>query len=488
MCMLSVIRPPPPAYTEALNYPAECISSPAFATFKRPAFILASKNRIGILCNEKSDLKEVFKRHAVNNNIYETIPGDNSVFNYVSGHIYNNVKSGSRRKLKYKYNVKHKSFGGKPLIVLEAIPETLASSQEPMGVKTYARLEVIEPGTELVEGSSMGGVARVNGCDDGSLGRHEIHSNGKAVLVPINGIVTNDRMIVESLLCDVGDSNMDEWKPDGSDSPLPSPPSDISLETSIDMDRDEQVSADLENLNQALEHEAKCAQIGENTPLLNEPNAQSVQNDKKKDIAYSKSHRKCDGETEYADSGYSESNRMEFKEHVTDLSVDQVIYSEPEYSSSDVSIKCSGKSPHRALDKNQRTLKRTNNGTDHTVYELSPSDSFYNSTDNMQSVDKRQSMIESDEGINRLDRSSSSLTEGQMSRQPLSSEASASIAKPMVVCADDDKPSSRSSELPPAIPQVELDPDFISNPSSNKIDGPETIPAQLVGIHLYNLN
>ncbi|KAL4224704.1 hypothetical protein ACF0H5_015399 [Mactra antiquata] len=479
-----VIRPPPPAYSEAIHYPVECISSPAFATLTKPALLLATKNSISILCHDQSVVKDLNNDNVIDTNLYETIPGDCGSFGTVTGHIYNNVNLGPNRKLRYKYNIKHTSFGGKPLILLEAIPETLASSQESMGVKTYARLEVIEPGTDHVEGSSMGGIAHLNGCDDRNLSRRgDIHPNGKAVLVPVNGIVTNDRMIVESSLGDVGDTSVEDWKQDSKKSSNTSLASDRSIETSVTIDGDEQVKKDLENLNQALEQEAKCAQIGENTPLLNEANAQSDTNDKKKDITHSKTsktHRKCAGDVEYTDSGYSDSNRTELKEHVTDLSVDHVIYSEPECSSSDVSIKCFGKSPNRALDKNQRTLKRTNNGTDHTVYELSPSDSFYNSTDNMQSAEKRQSMIASDEEISRLGRSNSSFSEGQRSRQPLDTEASASIAKPMVVSADDDKSSSRSSELPPVVPQLEMDPDSISNPNSNKLEGSETIPSQLI--------
>lgn len=414
---------------------------------------------------------------------HQTLPSE-IVYLYQPEHVYNNVSSDSFRNLKYIYKLK-KGIQGESVIVLEAIPETLASSQ---GVKTYAQLEVVEPGSQ--QGSSMCGVsAAVNGCERLRVLNRcgEIQTNGKAVPVPINGLIPADRMIVDTLL---SDSSCENWNHEARPSPTDSPDCQAKSDGHEVSPVTSQVDRDLENLTQALENDEKCVQSGEHTPLLQDPSAQSIQNESKNDSTVAKSKRKCENDPDYADSGYSDSNRVEFKEHVTDHStehvLDTVIYSEPEYSSSDLSIRCTGDTLNNALDKYQRTLKRTNNGTDHTVYELSPSDSFYNSADNMQNVGKRNSIASAD-GICRIGQSSSSLTDGQRSRHPLNRDTSVSFKKPLVVGTGDEATSR--VDMQPSEPQAELaaaEPLVTSN--AKQASSSETIPSHLVSAVSFNFS
>lgn len=440
----SVIRPPPPRYCEAINYPAGVQS---YTNFNANNQHFVENTSSYNLYQTVPEISENVKT----GDLHQTLPGE-IVYVYQPHHLYSNVSFDSYRKLKYLYKFK-KGIQGHSVIVLEAIPETLASSQDSMGVKTYAQLEVVEPGSQ--QESSMCGVSAVNGCDRvGGFNRcMEIQPNGKTVHVPINGLIPTDRMIVDTLL---NDSSCENWNHEAMPSPTDSP--DCSLENGDGQISPviNQVDRDLENLAQALEKEDKAGQSGENTPLLQDPSAQFSHNESRHDSSETKSKRKCESDPDYADSGYSDSNRVEFKEHVTDHStehvLDSVIYSEPEYSSSDLSIKCTGETLNNALDKYQRTLKRTNNGTDHTVYELSPSDSFYSSADNVQTVGKRNS-IASGDGICRIGQSSSSLTEGQRSRHPLNRDTSVSFKQPLVDGTSDD---TSGVDMQPAEPQAEL--------------------------------
>ena len=475
-----MIRPPPPRYSEAYKYPVNYISSEF------------ENNEISEDNNIQSEqiyetLPDVSKNE-VTCDTYKTLPGE-VVYFYQPTHYYSNVSADSYRKLKYIYRFKKGALGQSKL-VLEAIPETVASSDQSMGVKTYAQLEVVESGRE--QGPSMCGVSGINGCEGvGGLNRcNEIQTNGKPVLVPINGVIPTDRMIVDSIL---NDSNCESWnhevKHSPDDTPAYTPPEPCSRVQSPELN---QVDRDLEQLTQALESEEKCvAPSGEQTPLLQEPSAQCAHKETKKDSTEPKSpksQRKCENDHDYADSGYSDSNRADFKEHVTDHPVDHVletvIYSEPEYSSSDMSVKCTGDTLNNALDKYQRTLKRTTNGTDHTVYELSPSDSFYNSADNMHTVGKRHSLASGD-GICKIGQSSSSLTDVQRSRQPLSRDTSVSFKKPLVSGSKDESVSTRV-DLQPVEPQAELaDAEPLVMPNAKQTASSETIPSQLVTISFH---
>jgi hypothetical protein len=475
-----VIRPPPPRYCEAYKYPVD---------FNTPSDFKNNEINLEYNCQSENlyeSLPDLNSKNAVTCDTYKALPGE-VVYFYQPAHFYSNVSADSYRKLKYIYRFKKGALGQSKL-VLEAIPETVASSDQSMGVKTYAQLEVVESGSE--QGPGMCGVSGINGCEGvGGLNRcSEIQTNGKAVLVPINGVIPTDRMIVDSLL---NDSNCESWNHEVRHSPDDTPAHTPEHGSRVHSPEFNQVDRDLEQLTQALESEEKCVQSGEQTPLLQEPSAQCTHNETKKgstEPKTPKSQRKCENDHDYADSGYSDSNRADFKEHVTDHSVDHVldtvIYSEPEYSSSDMSIKCTGDTLNNALDKYQRTLKRTTNGTDHTVYELSPSDSFYNSADNMHTVGKRHSLASGD-GICKIGQSSSSLTDVQRSRQPLSRDTSVSFKKPLVSGAKDESASTRV-DLHPAEPQPELtDAEPLVTPNAKQTASSETIPSQLVNIILF---
>lgn len=505
------IRPPPPAYCEAVKYP----KSP-----RLPSHSPCSKINVfgsGELEQLQTDNKS--------DHVYQTLPGEN-VFLFQPIHHYKNVPPlTSIVKFKYIHFPKSVESGG-PLLLVEALPETLASQTDHMGVKTYAQLEVIaaedspenrhkldererimcaEEGVggcvSLSERLGGGGVTRCN--------NDPVQSNGKAVLLPMNGIVgqDRDRMIVESLLSD------ENITLNGSLDDLPPPPSEIYAYC----ENDETDPHDTDSLTQALDHEptlfnddASLAPInaleddhlletgrttreressGEVTPLLQASNAQSNSpRHQSIDISGLNNKQKIDNDHEYADSGYSDCNRVEFKEHITDHSTDHVvenvIYSEPEYSSSDMSLKYTGDSPRQAKDKCQRTLKRTNNGNDHTVYELSPSDSFCNSADNVQTGDKRNVSTASSEEICRIDRGSASFAEGPKGRQPLNRESSVSFTKPLVI-----SPKGNDQRQSPVNDMQQQDPDadmedgepLVSPVAKNSIS---SIPSHLVCINI----
>lgn len=519
------IRPPPPDYRDALHYPksSRVGTSPS----------LFSHAKYQPLHTDTSD-----KLDSEINHVYQTVPCER-VFLYQPIQHYKNVPA-VRSLVKFQYIHSYKcAETGKPLLVLEAsTTETLASTPQHMGVKTYAQLEVIaaedSPGNKLAErGKVMCAEEGVNGCDalnerlggggggggGGSFrrcGNDVVQSNGKAVLLPVNGIVgqdrINDRMIVESILSDV---NTESFTINGSLDDLPPPPNEIYACYEND-DNDLQTEQDADDsLTQALEHEPKALNedtslepinaleqedtleneadsklrgSGEITPLLQASNAQSKSPSRESLDLTETAKKRSDNDHEYADSGYSDCHRLEFKEHVsehnTDHVVDNVIYSEPEYSSSDMSLKYTGDSPRLAKDKCQRTLKRTNNGVDHTVYELSPSDSFYNSTDNVQACDKRKASRASSEGICRMDQSSSSYTDGSKGRQPLNRETSVSFTKPLVMGP---KGSDRGTRQSPVIgmQQQEAEADtedaepLVSPPTHNSLS---SIPSHIVRI------
>lgn len=507
--ILSGIRPPPPAYFEAVRYPKSVNdrnSPPRFVIDTQPV----PTHKI--------------VEHFQSNHVYQTLPGE-TVYLYQPLHHYKNLPS-VKSLVKFKYINSYKSVESSvPLLIVEALPETLAAHQDHMGVKHYAQLEVIasedipdhrhkldERGRVMCAEEGVGscdalsqrlGGGGVNRCNNETVQR-----NGKAVLLPINGIVGQDRMVVESILSDM---NSDNLTMNGSLDDLPPPPSEIYSYCENDEGETEH---GMNHLAQASEHEPKQLSnvpslepinaleddnISENdvdtreresgvlTPLLQATNAQS--NNTRQQILDHRDSNKVrnDNDHEYADSGYSDCNRLEFKEHVTDHNtdhvVDNVIYSEPEYSSSEMSLKYTGDSPRHVKDKCQRTLKRTNNGTDHTVYELSPSDSFYNSTDNIRSSGKRNSSIASGEGICKVGRSASSY-DGSKGRQPLNREASVSFTKPLVV-----GPNGTNERQSPVIDVRRQEPDadiedgepLVSPVANNSIS---SIPSHLVRIFI----
>ncbi|XP_052802141.1 uncharacterized protein LOC128232549 [Mya arenaria] len=456
---------PPPKYSEALRYPKPDSFTTSPRQFNCQSVVNISDETY--LFSNSSDPAE--------------IPYTN-----LDSH---NHSHGDTFGSKLKINACKKCNDGKPLIPLEAIPETLASSGGNCVEKTYAQLEVVAAGhtsfTTLKEGDTKAEVRAKNDCNskelasqamcgvgarDGCEGLAEVmggmnhcrevaSANAKVMPVPLNGMITPDKMMVETLLSEMSEINNDSLLVNGDiedmngdisdlddfDNDLPPPPREV-LEMECSMEPEAQTEHDLHDLAQVLSREAterrdSDSGSSEHAPLLQQPpDAQSnypkdtFDENVDESIKYK---RKVDNGHEYAESGYTESSQMEFREHLfnksNDHAVDTVVYSEPEFSSSDISIKKSGGSPKSAIDMCQRTLKRTNNGMDHTVYELSPSESFCYSADNVQDDSKRLQEHSSNEAICRIGRSSSSLTEPTKKRQPLSRDTSVSFKKPLVV-------------------------------------------------------
>ena len=514
--MFSGTRPPPPTYYEAVKYP---ITSRPSTNVTQPKYNL-------IYTQETNHIVADDKFH----HVYQTLPGENVFLLQQPIHHYKNV-SPLKSLVKFKYIHSYRSVViGKPLLTVEALPETLASSHNHMGVKTYAQLEVIAAddnpaNRHKLEDRNRGMCAEegVSSCEAinerlgvGGLTRcsnDPPHSNGKAVLLPVNGIVGQDRMIVESLLCDI---NNDPITLNGSLDDLPPPPSEIYA-CCDNEDTESQTEHDRDNYTQALEREPKPfvddlslepinaleddqlldtsnssrqgEASGEITPLLQASNAQSNSSRLQSiDISTLNHRQKLDNDHEYADSGYSDCNRLEFKEHIsefnTDHVVENVIYSEPEYSSSDMSLKVAGDSTQEVKDKCQRTLKRTNNGNDHTVYELSPSESFCNTGDNNNPTgDKHNASIASSEGICRIGRSSSSCAEGTKGGQPLNRQSSVSFTKPLVVGPNGnggDQNAVNDMQQPDPDADTEDGEPLVSPVSKNSVS---SIPSHLVRIH-----
>ena len=485
-------RPPPPTYTEALSYPVQNTAS--IATF--------SSIELSPCTSSFFEIKSWNQSTTVDEPLYQILPGEH-VFLYQPCPVYSNLCPEDFCPKKFSYNIT-KTASGKPLIYLEAIPENLASSEEEMGVKTYAQLEVVAAGSER-EGEIRhvrGGVS--SGCKD-------VQANGKAVLVPINGTITPDRMIVDALLnehlmkneCSGGVSdNIVECAPNR-DHSCGKREEKLQGTNSVNgeqkecrlKERTDSVESDLEKLNQALEEEERCPSLDEDTPLLQTENgnAQVEIKDETKELQ----HQKCKTKSvvkkeDKTDTDSGTCSCLTLKEyhvdhldhHVTENLVDQVIYSEPEYSSSDASIsKCGSETPKRKVDTCQKTLKRTHNGVDHTVFELSPSDSFYNSTDNVQGAEIDPSSIHSSEGLCRLGHSSGSLTESHAHRgqHALSRETSVSFKKPLVEGPSSSRSCRKDETMPKDSALISADAEPLCT-SSNKTpsDSTDALAAQLV--------
>ena len=312
------------------------------------------------------------------------------------------------------------------MIFLESIPETLASYAE-MGVKTYSQLEVVA--------ACSGKEDHVNDrCNDISC--MEALVNGEAVLVARGDNHGNHEEMVENGVAALGSieehSNEDDFDIRAS---LSSLCSNLDLNNS-DLENASQLEIDIISLSKALAEKDEACKTSGNSEVsgstsnaeprvngevriilddeVDTSNAQSlkVSSQNSTDI---EGDRTPTGDTNHGDSGYSEcsSSKLELNEHVSEHFPEPVIYSEPECSSSDVSIKVSGDTPKHDKSPCQRTLKRTYNGVDHNVYELSPSDSFYSSVgENLQGVCDNPS-LNSSEGIHRLSHSSGSLADSQ---------------------------------------------------------------------------
>ena len=394
MFSFSAIRPPPPAYCEALKYPSN----------EKEENILKSCQWI---YSENSLQKE---------HIYQTLPGERAYL-YHPGPYYN---TGPRKKKAYYSYTYKQTPSGKPLIFLEPIPETLASSAE-MGVKTYAQLEVVAAGSGKDD-------HMVDKCNDVSC--MDAIVNGQAVLVA-RGDSTE---MVENGIAVLGPIKEHENENDFDiRASLSSLCSNLDLDHS-DLENASQLEIDIISLSKAIaeneQHNANHANSeseanvteprvnGEVSIKIDDENAQlKVNSQNSTDIE--NDDKTPTGSQNHGDSGYSDSSKLEFSEHVSEHCNEPVIYSEPEYSSSDVSMKGGGDTPKHEKSQCQRTLKRTYNGVDHNVYELSPSDSFYSSVgDNLQGVCGNPS-LNSSEGINQLSHSSSSLADNQRKRHVL---------------------------------------------------------------------
>ena len=357
----------------------------------------------------------------VKEHIYQTLPGE-TVYLHHPGSYYNT--NWHKRKAYYSYTYKS-TPSGKRVIFLESIPETLASSAE-MGVKTYAQLEVVA----ACSGKEDHVIDR---CNDISC--MEALVNGEAVLVSKGDSEDHEEM-VENGVAVLGPikehENEDDFDIRAS---LSSLCSNLDLNNS-DLENASQLEIDIISLSKALAEKDEACKNNSNSELdgmtsnseprvngdvrinvdgdadtssaqllkINSQNSTDIDDDKTPT-----------GSQNHGDSGYSEcsSSKLEFNEHVSEHFLEPVIYSEPEYSSSDVSIKGCGDTPKHDKSPCQRTLKRTYNGVDHNVYELSPSDSFYSSVgENLQGVCDNPS-LNSSEGIHRLSHSSGSLADSQ---------------------------------------------------------------------------
>ena len=301
-----------------------------------------------------------------------------------------------------------------------------------MGVKTYAQLEVVAAcsGREDHIGDR---------CNDVSC--MEALVNGQAVLVPKgdnSDSVENGSTVLGPIKEQENEEDYDIR------ASLSSLCSNLDLNNS-DLENASQLEIDIISLSKALaENDELCATKHANSETesethstrggcvngdirnvngevrikIDDQNAQLNVN-KQNSTDIETDDRTPTGSQNHGDSGYSECSKLEFNEHISEHCVEPVIYSEPEYSSSDVSIKGVGDTPKHEMSQCQRTLKRTYNGVDHNVYELSPSDSFYSSVgDNLQGVGGNPS-LNSSEGINRLSHSSGSLADNQRKRQVL---------------------------------------------------------------------
>ena len=380
-----MIRPPPPRYIEALKYP------------------YTKKGHVS-----KSDHRS--KYYQQKEHIYQTLPGDH-VYLYCPDHYYNTRDFKGKTHL---YTYKN-SASGKPVIFLAPISETLASSAE-MGVKTYAQLEVVAAcsGKEDHIGDR---------CNDMSC--MEALVNGQAVLLPKvdhSDAVENGGTVLGPI---EEHENEDDFDIRAS---LSSLCSNLDLNNS-DLENASQLEIDIISLSKAIaENDERCANrtnsetethIGEicvngEVRIKIDQNAQLTVNSQNSTDIDIDDDRTPTGSQNHGDSGYSDSSKLEFNEHVSEHCVEPVIYSEPEYSSSDVSIKGAGDTPNHEMSQCQRTLKRTYNGVDHNVYELSPSDSFYSSVgENLPGADGGNPSLNSSEGINRLSHSSGSLADHQ---------------------------------------------------------------------------
>ena len=397
----SGIRLPPPAYCEALKYPS---------------------NENG---NIQSKPSSPWEQPIVKEHIYQTLPGESGepVYVHHPGSYYNTCSR--KKKAYYSYSYKT-SPSGRRVIFLESIPETLASYAE-MGVKTYSQLEVVA--------ACSGKEDHVNDrCNDISC--MEALVNGEAVLLS-KGDNGSHEGTVENGVTALGSieehENEDDFDIRAS---LSSLCSNLDLNNS-DLENASQLEIDIISLSKALaEKDEACKKSGNSEisgstsnvePRLNgevkinlenevdTSNAQllKVSSQNSTDID---GDRTPTGDTNHGDSGYSEcsSSKLEFNEHVSEHFPEPVIYSEPEYSSSDVSIKVGGDTPKHDKSPCQRTLKRTYNGVDHNVYELSPSDSFYSSVgENLHGECDNPSLNSSEGGIHRLSHSSGSLADNQ---------------------------------------------------------------------------
>lgn len=435
-------RPSPPAYSEALHYPQGCQTSG----------LELQKN-----CDNSCINTDVSSTYDSN-----IVPGE-IVYLCKSAQSYCDSKLELCHQWKYICSLRQHPEG-KSIVILESTPKTLASSSNGIGGKTYERIEVVEASERNKEDTSMcvteepKGVSMVR--DPEML--DSAQTTAKSCRMPLNGIIYNDRMVVESLLTDVCN--------------LPPPPCQLlesDSDKSIEEDEtelihvDKQLDQDLENLSLALDNSddlppvangVRCVHFEEYTPFLSETNAhlttfrkpneitecsQSREGDPDLENAFRKSNEviECkmqirqDSEADYADSGYSDSHRPEIKDSHAQNIAENVIYSVPNRSSSDLSIKCDDDTVlvTQSIEKHQRTLKRTNNGAQHTVYDLCPSESFYNSAESMP-TDVKTSSFSSHDQANKTGPKFSSLTD--VSRNRLSLDSSVSFHKQVTVNTD----------------------------------------------------
>jgi len=501
----------PPKYSEALSYPTTDQVTLASKTAGPPSLFTLSE----ILAERSS-------------NFHEIDPDETGYSDFTNNYFHNSSTFGS------KLNVT-KSDTSKPLCHLEAIPETLASAERTAGDKTYAQLEAVLAGKVRVEGEGsdvrkerdglpLGGQAMCGtgsgGCDrlaQVSAGMNHcsaelpggVAGSSKRSTTPINGLITPDKMVVESLLSDIngdgllvnGDISDNDDSADTDEDvsvniceDLPPPPKEVLEMYTID-DEEVDTQKDLHHIAEALSrehvHHRDCDSPGEHVPLLHPADAHSN---------YPKDKHGLDGHHEQsckfmmeldsacADEGYSDTSKIDFSENISPHSSksvgDPLIFSAQEYSTSDLSIHASGDLTSKsAIDMCQRTLKRTNNGADHTVYELSPSDSFCNSTDNVQDESRKLQETSSNEAICRIGRSNSSLSESKR-KHNLSRDTSVSFKKPLVVGPKVAEKRTSGGEVQPAEPEVESgdgEP-FVSPRPANSIT---SIPSNIVSIHTW---